>query len=114
MDELETYLKDLHKERARIKLERSLQITKDQIKSFIAELVKGDVDDKAFQKKIIDNLVYRVYIGDGDFFVAVNFFDIHQAETVTLTEIQETLAKCLAVVLGVQTLTAMLHHHLSY
>ena len=111
MDELEVYLKDLEKERAKIKLERTLKVTKDQIKAFIAELVKGDLNNKAFQKKIIDNLVYRVWIGDGHFGIALTFFDINKTETVTLADIDDAIAKLKGVlaVLCVQTLHAKLH-----
>lgn len=48
MKEMETYLKDLNAQNARIKLERGLKITKAHILEFIAELVKGDTIDKDF------------------------------------------------------------------
>jgi hypothetical protein len=104
MGGLEVYLKDLNAQKARIKLERGLKITKAQILEFIAELVKGDPDDKEFQKKIIDKLVYKVYIDDGSFFVLVNFFDMNKTEHVTFDETQEIIGNK-----AVQTSSPILH-----
>ena len=66
---------------------------------------------KAFQKKIIDNLVYKVFVGDGDFLVALNFLDISKTETISLDDINETMAqlKGILAVLCVRTLHAKLH-----
>lgn len=91
MKEMETYLKDLNAQKARIKLERGLKITKAHILEFIAELVKGDTNDKDFQKKIIDRLVYKVFISDGSFFALVNFFDMNKTEHVSFEDVQEIM-----------------------
>ncbi|MDR1093841.1 MAG: hypothetical protein LBL66_06800, partial [Clostridiales bacterium] len=38
------------------------KVTKEDLLVFIGELLRGDPADKAHRRKIIDNLVYRVYI----------------------------------------------------
>lgn len=92
MKEMETYLNDLNAQKARIKLERGLKVTKAQILEFIAELVKGDTNDKDYQKKMIDKFVYKVYIDDNDFFVLVNFFEMSKTEHISFDEVSEALS----------------------
>lgn len=67
--EYETLLNDLQAQEARIELERGLQMTKQDILDFIAELMTGDPNDKKYQKRLIDNLVKRVIVSDGFFSV---------------------------------------------
>lgn len=90
MSELETYLKDLNSEKAKINIEHGLRITKAQILEFVAQLIKGDPNDKDYQRRIIDKLVHKVYISDGSFFVLVNFFDMNKTEHITFEDINET------------------------
>ena len=104
MDEMEIYLKDLNKQVAQIKLERSFKVTKEQIVEFVTELIKGDTNDKSFQKRIIDRLIYKVYIGGGVFFALVNFFDLNKTEHISFDEAQEILEGS-----SVQTPTPLLH-----
>ena len=104
MSELEIYLKDLNAQKARIKLERGAIVTKAQLLEFVAELVKGDPDDKAFQKKIIDNLVYKVYIDDTDFFVLVHFFQFNKTEHISFNDVQGVIEENAA-----QSSTPILH-----
>ena len=108
MDEMEIYIKDLSKQMAQIKLERSFKITKEQIIEFVTELVKGDTNDKSFQKRIIDRLLYKVYIGDGVFFALVTFFDLNKTETISFDEAKEVIEGS-----SVQTPTPLLHHMIS-
>ena len=105
MNELEIYIADLNKQKSQIKIERSLKVTKEQILEFIAELVKGDTNDKGFQKRIIDRLVNKVYISDGSFFAMPTFFDIVQTEHITFDDVQETTAS----VIGVQSSTPQVY-----
>ena len=67
--EFETLLNDLQAQEAKIELERGLQMTKQDILDFIAELMTGDPHDKKYQKRLIDNLVKRVILRDGFFSV---------------------------------------------
>lgn len=69
MAEYETLLSDLQAQEAQIELERGLQMTKQDILDFIAELMTGDPHDKKYQKRLIDNLVKRVIVRDGFFSV---------------------------------------------
>ena len=59
------------------------RIIKAQILEFVAEFVKGNPTDKEFQRKIVDKLVYKVYISDGSLFVLVNFFDTNKTEYIS-------------------------------
>lgn len=67
MTEYETLLNDLQAQEAKIELERGLQMTKQDILDFIAELMTGNPHDKKYQKRLIDNLVKRVIVRDGFF-----------------------------------------------
>ena len=69
MAECETLLSDLQAQEAQIELERGLQMTKQDILDFIAELMTGDPHDKKYQKRLIDNLVKRVVVRDDGFSV---------------------------------------------
>ena len=69
MAEYETLLNDLQAQEAQIELERGLQMTKQDILDFIAELMTGDPHDKKYQKRLIDNLVKRVVVRDDGFSV---------------------------------------------
>ena len=62
--ELTQLLNDLTIHQSKIELEQGLQITKDDIVSFIAEYIQGDPHDKDFQKRIIDNLINAFYLYD--------------------------------------------------
>ena len=62
MNEQEILLKDLYASKAQIELERGMKITKEKILAFVGLLLQGDPNDKAYQKKIIDNLVYKVFV----------------------------------------------------
>ena len=107
MSEMETYLKDLNKEKAQIKIERGNKLTRQQVIEYVAELIKGDLDDKTFQKRMIDRFVVKVYIGDGDFFVTVNFFEMSKTEIISFDDVTENLSAK-----AVQSLTPILHQTL--
>ena len=64
MNELGVLLTDLQKQRTKLELQRGQKIAKEDITGFISEFISGDVDDKAFQKRLINNLVYLVYAYD--------------------------------------------------
>jgi len=106
MGEMEIYIKDLNKQKAQLKLERSHKLNKQQVIDYVKELVKGDLDDKAFQKRMIDRFVVKVYIDDGDFFVSVNFFEQSKTETISFDDAAEIVSGS-----AVRFLTPILHHH---
>ncbi len=62
--ELTALLKDLTEHQTALEFEQGLKIKKADIVAFVAEYIKGDLHDKGFQKRIIDNLVNAVYIYD--------------------------------------------------
>ncbi len=55
MQEIEILIKDLTAHKAQIELERGQKITKEKIIDFVAMLIKGDPNDKEYQKKLIDH-----------------------------------------------------------
>lgn len=65
MKEYEILLNDLSAQQAQLEIERGWCVNKRDLLDFIAELLKGDPNDKEHQQKIIDNLIYRVYVYDG-------------------------------------------------
>jgi len=122
MAEYEILLDDLKAQKAQLELERGLKVTKEHILLFIKELLKGDEKDKEYQRKIIDNLVYMVYISDGDVVVYLN---INGDKTIvrdnlTLDDTQNALSDTQDAVLtvnitpnstpiGVRTQNALVH-----
>ena len=64
MREYEILLQDLQRQQEQILAERGKQITRADIYKFIAELIKGNPNDKVYQKLLIDNIVDRVYVYD--------------------------------------------------
>ena len=72
MQEYEALLDALTCQQAQLELERSYRITKEDLLGFIAELLKGDLNDKDYQRKIIDHLVSQVYVSDNDTVVYLN------------------------------------------
>lgn len=97
MGELETYLKDLNSEKAKIKIERGAKITKAQILEFVAQLIKGDPNDKDYQRRIIDKLVHKVYISNGNFCAFVSFCDINKPDEITFEDIKNETAQSFAL-----------------
>lgn len=62
--ELSTLLKDLSAHQTKLEFERKLHLVPDDIINFINEFLAGDILDKDFQKRIIDNLVNAFYVYD--------------------------------------------------
>ena len=66
MQEYEIYLKDLSAQLTKLKFERGHKITKEIIIGFIQSVLSLDMNDKNYQKIIIDNLVYKVILFEND------------------------------------------------
>lgn len=64
MNEQEGILNDLSVKHAMLEMERGYEIKRDEIAAFVKDLINGDLEDKNFQRKIIDNLVKKVYLDD--------------------------------------------------
>lgn len=87
MEEYEILLNDLTYQEVQLKLERGYKITKQDIIEFVAEILKGDPNDKAYQKKVIDNLVSRVFVTDDD---TVVYLNIKAGNFIDLLDISDT------------------------
>lgn len=57
-------LADLEKVKARLILERGQKLTEQDIVSFVNMILQGDVNDIEFRRRLIDNLVYKVYVSE--------------------------------------------------
>ena len=87
MGEYEVLLNDLIYQEAQLELERGYKITKKDIVEFVGEVLKGDPNDKDYQKKIIDNLVSQVFVSDDD---TVVYLYIKGGKTIDLLDINDT------------------------
>lgn len=110
MSDYETLLADLQEQKAQIELERGRRVTKQQILAFIAELIKGDPNDKDYQHKLIDNLVFMVYVYNDNkpakIATYLTFGVDKSIERVRLDETNEVIERLKSV----QTLSPLLHH----
>lgn len=79
---------------------------RQRLLDFIDELLKGDVNDKDYQKQIIDHLVSQVFVGDDDTVVYFNIRGGKNIEQITLNDTKETIENNIK---GVRTLTSPLH-----
>jgi hypothetical protein len=70
--ELKILLDDLEKERIKQELSKGLEVTKVQVKQFMKEFIHGEIDDKEFQKMLIDHIVRSVYVYDDTTIVYFN------------------------------------------
>lgn len=112
--ELSALLDDLSQHQARLELEAGLRVTKADIIAFVGEFIKGNLHDKEFQKRIIDNLVNAMYIYDDK---VVLYFNINSGQETAFIGKDETDAALSEVFnpvqnkgncgggVGVQTLT---------
>ena len=98
-------LADLQAQKSQIELERGRQVTKQQILAFVAELIKGEPTDKEYQRKIIDNLVFMVYVYDNEIVTYLNFGVDKTIERVRLDETNAAIKG----LKNVQTLSPLLH-----
>ena len=105
MQEYEILLNDLQAEKSQIVLERGRRITKKDILSFIAELIKGNPDDKQYQRKVIDFLVFQVFIYDDQIVTFLNFGVDKSISKIRLAETNAVLNG----LQGVQTQSPIAH-----
>jgi hypothetical protein len=108
MAEHEILLKDLYALKAQIELERGMRITKEKITSFVALLLRGDPHDKEYQKKIIDNLVYKAYIYDDSIVAYLNMQGGKDIETISLADTDKAIEDAIEV----QSLSLVVHQKL--
>lgn len=106
MAEYEILLSDLETQKAQLELERGYRITKKDLLAFIEELLKGDVNDKEYQKQIINHLVSQVFVSDDDTVVFFNLRGGKDIEKLTIDDTKEAVNSAK----GVRTQTSPLHH----
>ena len=104
MTEQEILIKDLCASKAQIELERGKKITKEKIIDFIAEMLKGDPSDKGYQKKLIDNLVYKVFVYDDNIITYLTFGNDKEIKEISLADTDKAIADK-----GVQPLSSLVH-----
>ncbi len=102
MTEQEILIKDLCASKAQIELERGKKITKEKIIDFIAEMLKGDPSDKGYQKKLIDNLVYKVFVYDDNIITYLTFGNDKEIKEISLADTDKAIADK-----GVQPLSSL-------
>lgn len=78
MVEYEVLLNDLENQKAQLEVERGYRLTREDLLAFIEEILKGDVNDKNYQKQIIDHLVSQVFVSNDD---TVVYFNIRSVKT---------------------------------
>ncbi|MCI5974459.1 MAG: hypothetical protein MRZ13_00030 [Clostridiales bacterium] len=93
MAEYEVLLNDLETQKAQLELERGYKLTKKDLLVFIEELLKGDVNDKDYQKQIIDHLVSQVFVSDDNTVVYFNIRGGKDIEKLTIDNTKEVVEK---------------------
>ena len=92
MQEVEILIKDLTAHKAQIELERGQKITKDKIIDFVAMLITGDPNDKEYQKKLIDHLVYKVFVYDDTVITYLTFGNDKEIKEIDLADNDKVLS----------------------
>ena len=101
MNEYETLIDDLESQKAQLERERGLRVTEKDLLAFIAELLKGNPADKEYQRKVIDNLVYKVFVADDHITPLLTLGNGEDVADVRLAEVQEIVGNIFGK--GVQT-----------
>lgn len=99
MQECEVLLADLEKLKAQLILERGQKLTEKDIVAFINMILQGDVNDLEFRRRLIDNMVYKVYVSDDNTYIYFNIKGGKEIEEITF---EDTIV-ALETVMGVQT-----------
>lgn len=96
MQECEILLSDLEKLKAQLILERGQKLSESDIISFVKIILKGDINDIEFKRRLIDNLVYKVYISDDNTYIYFNIKGGNNIEDITLEDTETALknSKC--------------------
>lgn len=85
MEELERQKEELNISLIRAQMAQSV-FTKEEIVKWISRFKYGNINDKAYQREMIDTFLNSVYVYDDKIVFTYNFRD--HAETVTLDEIE--------------------------
>lgn len=102
----EVLLNDLETQKAQLELERGYRLTREDLLAFIEEILKGDVNDKNYQKQHIDHLVSQVFVSDDDTIVYFNIRGEKDIEKMTFDDVKNTKNN----IKGVQTQSPLASH----
>lgn len=103
MNDYEKLIEDLQSQKKQLERERGKQYTEKDLLEFIADLLKGDPADKEYQKELIDNLVVKVFVGDGYVSTHIRLGNATEVADIRLEEVK----KALEHIFGVQTLSPL-------
>ena len=107
MTDYERLIKDLESQKTQLEYERGLQVSENDLLDYIAHLLKGNPADKDYQKQLIDNLVYKVFIDDDYINPLLTIGNGKEIENVRLSEVKEVLDKLYGA--SVQTQLPLAH-----
>lgn len=93
MTDYEILIKELENQKTQLEYERGLQVSENDILDYIADLLKGNPADKEYQKQIIDNLVYKVFVADDYISPLLVLTSGKEIEDVRLSEVKDVLEK---------------------
>ena len=121
-NDYEKLIEDLKSQKEQLERERGNQFTENDILEFVADLLQGDPADKDYQKKLIDNLVVKVFVGDGYITAHIKPGNATEVADIRLEEVKkafEHIFNCvqtlspLAQRKGFEPLDTFLHHTIS-
>jgi DNA invertase Pin-like site-specific DNA recombinase len=72
MGDYEILLDNLLMQKSKLELERGYKLTEKDLTDFIAEILKGDPNDKTYQQSLISHLVDKVIVNDTHTIVTLN------------------------------------------
>ena len=72
-------------------------------------LIKGDPNDKEYQKKLIDNLVYKVFVYDDTVITYLTFGNDKEIKEIDLADNDKVLSA-----IKVQSLSSLVHQNALY
>lgn len=91
MQECEILLGDLEKLKAQLILELGQKLSESDIISFVKIILQGDINDFEFKRRLIDNLVYKVYVSDDNTYIYFNIKGSNNIEEITLEDTKTAL-----------------------
>ncbi|MDR0675716.1 MAG: zinc ribbon domain-containing protein [Elusimicrobiota bacterium] len=78
---------DLETRLAKLKLSTDLNLSKDEIKFFLMDMCKGDINNEKYKSKIIDTFINCIYVYDDSIVVYYNVSDnYHYDDTTNINE----------------------------
>ena len=73
---LEIEKTDILEEIKKLKLVQIITHTKEEVKNLLAEYLEGNINDKNYQRKIINKFVNRIFIFDNKIAIYYNLFNL--------------------------------------